>query len=119
MAVPTHYFKVLLAEFSDDKGSKQVAVGAFAMPNRPIAWDTPLASFAVPLELLESLTGIEFFPRALSDSQRRSIDAAAAGMTLLSPTGSSVFITTLYTCSVFLCCAFQAQVSLILTVQVV
>lgn len=80
VAVPTHYFKVLLAEFSDEKGEKRLAVGAFAMPNRKIAADTPLASFAVPLELLESLTGIEFFPRAVTDSQRRALDAAAAGL---------------------------------------
>ena len=79
VAIPTHYFKVVLAEFSEDKGEKRIAVGAFAMPNRRIAHDTPLASFAVPLELLESLTGIEFFPRAISDSQRRGLDAAAAG----------------------------------------
>ena len=79
VAVPTHYFKVILAEFSDDNGDGRVAVGAFAMPNRKIPHNTPLASFAVPLELLESLTGIEFFPRAISDSQRRGLDAAAAG----------------------------------------
>ena len=40
-------------------------VGAFVMPNAPIPAGTPLASFAVPLEALEQVAGLIFFPRQL------------------------------------------------------
>lgn len=40
----------------------QTVVGAFVMPNAPIEPDMPLTSFAVPLEALESASGLRFFP---------------------------------------------------------
>eukprot|EP00892_Ulva_mutabilis_P003598 jgi/Ulvmu1/160/UM001_0164.1 len=77
VAVPTHFFKVILAEHKSESGGSKLSVGAFAMPNRPIPPNTPLTSFCVPLDMLESLTGIEFFPGALTERQRSSIDLAA------------------------------------------
>lgn len=40
----------------------QTVVGAFVMPNAPIDPDMPLTSFTVPLEALESASGLRFFP---------------------------------------------------------
>lgn len=58
MSVPTHYFKVVLAENSSGKhGSHKAAVGAFVMPNAGIDPGTPVTAFAVPLEALESVAG--------------------------------------------------------------
>lgn len=54
MAVPTHYFKVVLGEFG---GGRRGAVGAFVMPNAAIEPDVPLASFAVPVSALEEVAG--------------------------------------------------------------
>jgi hypothetical protein len=56
-----------------------MAVAAFAMPNRSIEPSTPLTSFVVPLEFLESVTGIEFFPGLIGEQGRVAVDAAAAG----------------------------------------
>lgn len=65
MSVPTHYFKVVLAENSSGKhGQHKAAVGAFVMPNAAIDPATPVTAFAVPLEALESVAGglgFEFF----------------------------------------------------------
>ena len=83
VAVPTHFYKVVLAETTDPKTSeKHLALSAFAMPNRPIDPSTPLTSFVVPLEFLEGVTGIQFFPNILDDRRRRAVDAAATGALL-------------------------------------
>ncbi len=68
VAVPTHFYKVILAE-TDAKsgggllpskaslsGSTRV-VGAFVMPNQAIDPTTPLAAFAVPITALEEASG--------------------------------------------------------------
>lgn len=96
MAVPTHFFKVVLSEHKSQSGASKLSVGAFAMPNRPIPPNTPLASFCVPLEMLESLTGIEFFPGALSDRQRSNVDLAATGELPISPRASNTSCTPPY-----------------------
>ena len=54
MAVPSHYFKVVLGEYS---GGRRAAVGAFVMPNAAIDPEVPLASFAVPIGALEEVAG--------------------------------------------------------------
>jgi DNA/RNA endonuclease G (NUC1) len=56
--VPTHYYKVVLAENSSgEHGDHRAAVGAFVMPNAPIDPQTPVSAYAVPLEALESVAG--------------------------------------------------------------
>ena len=55
----------------------QVDVGAFVMPNEDIDPDTPLKSFVVPLEALETVAGLKFFPKTLTAAKRQSLDAAA------------------------------------------
>lgn len=79
VAVPTHYYKVILAESKDKAGNTTAAVGAFVMPNAPIDPKTPLLAFAMPVEVVESVTGVKFFPGYLSDSRRAAVDASAQG----------------------------------------
>ena len=98
VGVPTHFFKVVLSERTDPKTSERsTALAAFALPNRPIDPATPLTSFVVPLEFLESVTGVEFFPGAVAEGARRAVDAAAAGAHL--ETCLSIHSTLLCNCS--------------------
>lgn len=57
--MPTHFYKVVLAESKSRLpfGSCKVAVGAFVMPNDQIQPDMPLTAFSVPLEMLENVAG--------------------------------------------------------------
>ncbi|CAK0783055.1 hypothetical protein CVIRNUC_006250 [Coccomyxa viridis] len=79
VAVPTHFFKVVLAERASGgaEGDQQVALGAFVLPNAPVQPDTPLTAFSVPVESLEEAAGLEFFPGYLSAERRASDDRAA------------------------------------------
>ena len=54
VAVPTHLYKVILAE-----GGREPALGVFIVPNRPIG-DVDLTEFQVSLEELESHVGCTF-----------------------------------------------------------
>jgi endonuclease G len=72
VSVPTHYYKVVLAENSSGKhGDHRAAVGAFVMPNAPIDPQTPVTAFAVPLEALESVAG-EAVQWSVKEKQYRS-----------------------------------------------
>ena len=51
MAVPTHFFKVIVAEGPDTAGP--VAVGAFVLPNQEINNSVALTSFLTPVEAIE------------------------------------------------------------------
>ena len=57
IAVPTHFFKVVLARKRD--GS--FAIAGFVLPNRPIADDTSLLEFLTPIETIEKQAGLLFF----------------------------------------------------------
>ena len=77
--VPTHFYKVVLAETrlhrgkSSSKTTKSIyAVGCFVMPNTAIADDVPLTNFVAPLDALESAAGVIFFPQLLDDEGRRA-----------------------------------------------
>ncbi|PNH39198.1 hypothetical protein VD0004_g7679 [Verticillium dahliae] len=69
VAVPTHFYKVILAE--DGRPGGNVAVGAFVLPNAPIPNDKPLADFEMPLEAVERATGLEFAPKLPVQRRRR------------------------------------------------
>ncbi|KAL6781343.1 hypothetical protein ACKKBG_A10765 [Auxenochlorella protothecoides x Auxenochlorella symbiontica] len=73
VAVPTHFFKVVLAE----QGDASTAVAAFVMPNSAIPAEYPLSAFSVPLTSLEEVSGLTFFPSLLDDARRMGLDAAA------------------------------------------
>ena len=47
------------------------------MPNEDIDPETPLTAFIVPLEALETVAGLKFFPKTLTTAKRQSVDAAA------------------------------------------
>ena len=65
LAIPTHFYKVILAELKNQSPGEQKrhAVGAFVMPNAQIHPKTPLESFSVPVRQLEQAAGIKFFPQ--------------------------------------------------------
>ncbi|CAA97354.2 mitochondrial endodeoxyribonuclease Pnu1 [Schizosaccharomyces pombe] len=58
VAVPTHFFKVIIAEKSGEPTSSP-SVAAFVLPNKPIADNFPLKNFAVPVEVVERASGLE------------------------------------------------------------
>ena len=75
VAVPTHFFKIILTTRVRNKGSKgrerrDHSVGSFVMPNEYIDPETPLSSFSVPLDALERATGTIFFPNLITGAGR-------------------------------------------------
>ncbi|XP_043274632.1 endonuclease G, mitochondrial [Venturia canescens] len=59
VAVPTHFYKVVVGETEDSK----LEMEAFVMPNKKIDDDTPLTSFQVPPESIERAAGLLFFDK--------------------------------------------------------
>ncbi|XP_018328585.1 endonuclease G, mitochondrial [Agrilus planipennis] len=57
VAVPTHFFKVVVVESS----SGELELEAYVMPNQVIDDATPLTSFLVPPESIERAAGLLFF----------------------------------------------------------
>ncbi|VEN40177.1 unnamed protein product [Callosobruchus maculatus] len=57
VAVPTHFYKVVVGETKDGK----LEMEAFVMPNQVIDSSVPLASFQVPPESIERAAGLLFF----------------------------------------------------------
>lgn len=70
IAVPTHFYKVIVAE--SGKPNDSVAVGAFVLPNAEINNSTKLQDFEVPVEVVERASGLEFL-KLLPDSKKRSL----------------------------------------------
>ena len=81
VAVPTHFFKVIIAEGPDTTGP--VAVGAFVLPNQEINNSVALTSFLTPVEAVERYSpkeyganfrasGLEFL-KDLPDGRRREL----------------------------------------------
>uniref|UniRef100_A0A1D1XKQ0 Endonuclease n=1 Tax=Anthurium amnicola TaxID=1678845 RepID=A0A1D1XKQ0_9ARAE len=62
IAVPTHYYKVILAAKDDPSkaGGRFYALGAFLVPNERISDTTPLTVFEVSIDSLERTTGLTF-----------------------------------------------------------
>lgn len=52
VAVPTHFFKVIVAEGTNNEQGP-VAVGAFVLPNKEIDNSTALTTFYTPIEAVE------------------------------------------------------------------
>ncbi|XP_058806154.1 endonuclease G, mitochondrial [Phymastichus coffea] len=59
VAVPTHFYKIVVGETADSK----LEMEAFVMPNAPINNDTPLKNFQVPPESVERAAGLLFFDK--------------------------------------------------------
>ncbi|EDO45231.1 predicted protein [Nematostella vectensis] len=59
IAVPTHYFKVVLTESHNNKYELQ----SYILPNQPINEKTPLHRFQVPVETIEKASGLVMFEK--------------------------------------------------------
>ncbi|CAM9231230.1 unnamed protein product [Ectocarpus sp. 4 AP-2014] len=84
VAVPTHFFKIIVAEPYPPPPSEALVskpttfVAAFAMPNADIPNNTDLRNFLVPLEALSSVSGMRFFGTGLLDEiAKLSLDKEA------------------------------------------
>ncbi|PNF21902.1 Endonuclease G, mitochondrial [Cryptotermes secundus] len=67
VAVPTHFFKVIVAETADQK----LDMEAYVMPNQVIDDKTPLTAFQVPPESIERAAGLLFFDKLSRDKIRK------------------------------------------------
>ncbi|MHC4409534.1 MAG: DNA/RNA non-specific endonuclease [Planctomycetota bacterium] len=65
VAVPTHFYKVLLRE----KDKERSMVG-FLVPHAPTPAGTDLSTYIVPIDRLEDLSGLDFFPELTNPTQR-------------------------------------------------
>ncbi|KAM4577155.1 endonuclease G, mitochondrial [Odontesthes bonariensis] len=65
VAVPTHFFKVLILEQADGRG---VELRSYVLPNEPIDDKVPLERFLVPIETIERASGFLFVPNILKRS---------------------------------------------------
>lgn len=63
VAVPTHFYKVVVCETNDGK----LEMEAFVMPNAPIDDNAPLTNFQVPPESVERAAGLLFFDKISRD----------------------------------------------------
>lgn len=61
VAVPTHFFKVVILE----KQRGEVELRPYVMPNTPIDEKIPLERFLVPIESIEKASGLLFVPNIL------------------------------------------------------
>lgn len=59
VAVPTHFYKIVVGETKDGK----LDMEAYVMPNQVIDNETPLTVFQVPPESIERAAGLLFFDR--------------------------------------------------------
>ena len=87
VAVPTHFFKVVLA--TSDTTAPLLA--AFVVPNAPIASTVPLQSFVSSVAAIESNTGWHFFPllpRSSTTAPTAATAAASAGRLAAGSSGS-------------------------------
>ena len=64
VAVPTHFFKVMLRERD---GMREMQ--AFIVPHRPLETDTPLAQFLVRVDDVERVAGLDFFDEMTEPTQ--------------------------------------------------
>lgn len=67
VAVPTHFFKVIVAETADQK----LDMEAYVMPNQVIEDSTRLTMFQVPPESIERAAGLLFFDKLSRDKIRK------------------------------------------------
>ena len=61
MAVPTHFYKVIVAD--QGRPSEIPSVAGFVLPNNVIDNNTKLTDFLVPIDAIERASGLDFLPR--------------------------------------------------------
>ncbi|CAL8248081.1 unnamed protein product [Merluccius merluccius] len=62
VAVPTHFFKVVILERAGGKG---VELRSYVLPNHPVEENLPLENFLVPIETIERASGLLFVPNIM------------------------------------------------------
>ncbi|CCE62080.1 hypothetical protein TPHA_0B04090 [Tetrapisispora phaffii CBS 4417] len=73
VAVPTHFFKLIVAETPmKNPKSSSVSVAAFVLPNDKIPNETKLTDFEVPVNALERSTGLELL-KLLPENRRKKL----------------------------------------------
>ncbi|XP_054629768.1 endonuclease G, mitochondrial isoform X2 [Dunckerocampus dactyliophorus] len=65
VAVPTHFFKVLILERAEGEG---VELRSYVLPNEPVDEKIPLERFLVPIESIERASGLLFVPNIMKRS---------------------------------------------------
>ncbi|KAB1280296.1 Endonuclease G; mitochondrial [Camelus dromedarius] len=73
VAVPTHFFKVLILEAAGG----QIELRSYVMPNAPVDETIPLERFLVPIESIERASGLLFVPNILARTS--NLKAITAG----------------------------------------
>lgn len=71
IAVPTHFYKVILGEEAVNSPTGKVALGAFVLPNTGIPNEKSLGDFEVPLEAIERASGLTFADKLPLDRRKR------------------------------------------------
>jgi len=74
VSVPTHFAKVVLASRPADPSSPdvmEISTGAFVLPNDPIADETPLEKFVVPVEAVEHAAGLTLFSDGIKAASKQ------------------------------------------------
>ena len=71
VAVPTHFYKVILGEEAMDSPIGRVALGAFVLPNTEIPNQKSLQDFEVPLEAIERASGLTFANKLAPERRKR------------------------------------------------
>ena len=82
VAVPTHFFKVVLARNEEGGGGGGAVVGAFVVPNAPIPGDAPLQGFAVPLAAVEAAGGVRLLRGGVGEGEEAAAERALGGALL-------------------------------------
>ncbi|XP_031165257.1 endonuclease G, mitochondrial [Sander lucioperca] len=80
VAVPTHFFKVLILE---QGGGRGVELRSYVLPNEPIDEKIPLERFLVPIETIERASGLQFVPNIMKRTS--SLQAVTATHNALQP----------------------------------
>ncbi|XP_029915268.1 endonuclease G, mitochondrial [Myripristis murdjan] len=73
VAVPTHFFKVVILERAGGAG---VELRSYVLPNEPVDEKIPLERFLVPIETIERASGLLFVPNIMK--RATSLQAIAA-----------------------------------------
>lgn len=74
VAVPTHFFKVMLAERHNEDGGVDIRTQAFLVPNQKIRKNARTENFLISIDDLEKKTGLDFFNR-LPDQLENQLEA--------------------------------------------
>ena len=63
VAVPTHFFKLIIGENAANLENGQISVGAFVLPNAVIDNNDSLTKYQVPVDALENASGLDLLGR--------------------------------------------------------